>query len=223
LNGDSPDAAGGVETLEEMAQRPKFSQERRQQILEAAAAVISERGLAETRVSDIAAAAGASSALIIYYLDSKDRLLTEALTYAEDRFYLDAFHELTEIDAAHQRLERLIEISFPEPNDLVDDWSLWIELWSRAGRDPEAARKRAALDHRWRMTIADVVRAGQQNGDFAEVDPDDFATQLAAMLDGLAIQVVLDDKEVGWSRARSLALEFARERLNLKPQTATTG
>src|ERR671923_270867 len=67
--------------------RPRLTRQRRMEILEAAVDVIRERGLCETRIADVARRAGASAALVLYYFDSKDRLLTEALTHAEDRFY----------------------------------------------------------------------------------------------------------------------------------------
>ena len=80
-----------------MPSRPKLTQQRRPQTLEAAVEVIGERGLCETRVADIAIQAGLSPALLLYYFGSKDNLLTEALTYAEDAFYLKTFHELSSI------------------------------------------------------------------------------------------------------------------------------
>src|ERR671919_3052741 len=128
-----------------MGQRPRLSQRRRLEILEAAMDVIADRGLCETRVADVARRAGTSAALVLYYFESKDRLLTEALTHAEDRFYLETFHELTGIERAADRLAHLIDRSFPTPrgsSEMLGDWKLWIELWSRALRDPEVARKR---------------------------------------------------------------------------------
>ena len=57
----------------------KQGKDRHQEILDAAARVITERGLAETRISDIAEEAGVSPGLILYYFDSKDRLLAEGI------------------------------------------------------------------------------------------------------------------------------------------------
>ena len=48
-------------------------------------------------------------------------------------------------------------------------WTLWVELWSRALRNDEAARKREALERRWRNTIAEVVREGQRSGEFGRL------------------------------------------------------
>jgi AcrR family transcriptional regulator len=203
-----------------MSKKASYSKERRQEILQAAAEVIAERGLCETRIADVAKQAGASAALVMYYFESKDRLLTEALTFSEDRFYLEAFNKLTALPSARDQLGHLIESSIPPE---ADDWPLWIELWSRGLRDPEAAKKRSALDRRWRWTIADIVRSGQRAGEFGDVDADDFALRLASLIDGLALQVVLEDEEVTGSRMRKVCLDFARRELNVKQARAGAG
>jgi len=207
-----------------MARKPTYSKERKQEILEAAAKVIAERGLCDTRIVDVAKQAGSSAALVMYYFESKDRLLTEALTFTEDRFYSQAFNELTNLETAREQLILLIEESCPtsrKDNELADDWALWIELWSRGLRDPETAKKRAALDRRWRWTIADVVRSGQRSGEFAAVDADEFSLHLASLIDGLALQVVLEDEEVTTERMRELCVDFARRALDVDAKTKT--
>ena len=149
-----------------MGTRPKLTQKRRTQMLEAAMEVIAARGLCDTRIADVAARADLSPALVLYYFGSKEALLTEALAYAEDLFYIEAFRELTGIEGASKRLVRLIELACPPVVRRESDeyWTLWVELWSRALRDKEAARKREALERRWRNTIAEVVREGQRSG-----------------------------------------------------------
>jgi AcrR family transcriptional regulator len=201
-----------------VASRPKLTQRRRLQALEAAVEVIAEKGLSETRVADVAARAGLSPALLLYYFRSKNELLTDALTFAEDRFYLATFHELTELDDPRFRLVRLIELSSPtEGERMRGDWTLWLELWARALRDPEAARKREALDRRWRNTIADIVRAGQREGDFdAGADAEVVAVSLSALMDGLALQVVLGDPSVTPESMMRLCIEAATRQLRFE-------
>jgi hypothetical protein len=58
------------------------------------------------------------------------------------------------------------------------------------------ARLRADLDARWRETIADIVRQGERNGEFKRVDVEDFSLRLAALTDGLAVQIALGDSVV---------------------------
>src|ERR671919_2954579 len=123
--------------------RPRLTRQRRMEILEAAVEVIGERGLCDTRVADVARRAGASAALVLCYFDSKDRLLTEALTHAEDRFYLETFHELTGLERARDRLASLIDRSLPAGgSEVLGDWRPWVQLWVPALRDPHLAPQR---------------------------------------------------------------------------------
>jgi AcrR family transcriptional regulator len=196
--------------------RPKLTQRRRLQALEAAVEVIAEKGLGATRVADIAKRAGSSPALLLYYFRSKDELLTEALTYAEDRFYLELWHELTELDDPRARLVWLINRSCPADGSLdeLGHWTLWIELWALALHHPEAGRKRRAMDLRWRSTIAEIVLLGQREGHFArEHDAELVALWLAALMDGLALQVALGDPSVTPDVMRRVCIEAATEQL----------
>jgi AcrR family transcriptional regulator len=199
-----------------MGARPKLTQKRRTQMLEAAMEVIADRGLCDTRISDVADRASLSPALVVYYFGSKEKLLTEALAYAEDLFYIEAFRELTGIEGASRRLVRLIELACPPVvrREADEYWTLWVELWSRALRNEEAARKREALERRWRNTIAEVVREGQRSGEFGPCDPERFATYLSALMDGLALQVLFGDPAVNGELANKMCLGAASRELS---------
>jgi AcrR family transcriptional regulator len=191
--------------------------------LDAAARVITERGLAETRISDIAEEAGVSPGLILYYFDSKDRLLSEALTYANDQFYLRTSREIRRLGSAKQQFRRLIDLSVPgylPEYGRLDEWALWIEVWVRALRDTEMAKDREVLDQRWRAQISDIIRAGQASGEFAPGDADALALPIAALIDGLAIQVILDDSTVTTERMHRSCMEVASQVLGFTLEPA---
>lgn len=185
------------------------------QILAAAAEAISERGLSQVDIEDIARRAGVSSSVIVYYFDSKERLLAEALTLVEDRFELEEFEHVRATGSPRDHLAYLIRATCPPSQDEegTREWRLWIELWARALRDPEAGHKREILDRRWRETIVGVVRAGQDRGEFAGVDAEEFALRLAALIDGLATQVALSDPHVSPERMLTLCLDAAAREL----------
>jgi AcrR family transcriptional regulator len=190
--------------------RPRLDHVRRPAILTAAAEVIRERGLDSTRVADVAERAGTSAPAVLYWFASKAELLKEALGFAEERFYEDFQREL---ERTGDPRERMVLVVAGGAADGDYDAALWMELWARALRDPELAAMRAELDQRWRGAIADVVRYGQERGHFAAADPDGFAALLAALLDGLAVQIALGDDEVTATRARELSLRFAEREL----------
>ena len=93
------------------------------------------------------------------------------------------------------------------------DAALWMEVWSKSLRDGELAGTRAELDQRWRRTIAEIVRYGQERGEFGPADSEQFAILLASLLDGLAVQIALHDAEVTPELVRELSLRFAEREL----------
>ncbi len=203
--------------------RPKATKDRRQEILDAAARVITERGLADTRISDVAEAAGVSPGLILYYFESKDRLLSEALTYANDQFFLRMSREIRRIPSAKDQLRHLIDLSVPgyQPEyGKLDEWALWIEVWVRALRDPQMAKDREVLDQRWRQSIADIIQAGQASGEFGPGDPDEVALRLGSLIDGLAIQVIMNDSQVSPERMHRACMEVAAREIGFELEPA---
>jgi hypothetical protein len=57
------------------------------------------------------------------------------------------------------------------------------------------------------------VRYGQERGEFGPADPDEVAVLLAALLDGLAVQIALSDIEVTPPRVRELSVRLAEREL----------
>ncbi len=190
--------------------RPTTGHVRRPAILKAAAEVIAERGVIGTRIADVAERADTSAPGVLYWFASKDELLTEALASADDRFYAQLSDELARLDGARARLARIVEM-WPAEGD--DEVVLWMELWVRALRDPVVNAARERLDRRWRTAIADVVREGQAAGEFARVDPVEFALMLGALMDGFAIQLALRDPAVTPARVHEHCMALVEERL----------
>jgi AcrR family transcriptional regulator len=188
---------------------------RREQLLDSALAVIAERGFPDTRIADVAADAGISPALVIYYFKTRDQLLTEAIRLNEDRWYAEGMARIAEIATAAGRLEELIAMSCLPEADADDrvSWVIWLDLWAQAARHTEVAAVRQEFDDHWRRTIADVVIEGQQAGEFSAVDAQDFAIALSALLDGFAIQSALADPSVDSARAFRLSMQFAASEL----------
>ncbi len=191
--------------------------DRRLQMLRAAAEVMSERGFSETRIADVAARAGASSPLIIYYFGTKNRLLLDALRFSETSLFEQLAQMMADVPAVRDRLSMLIRWTcLPHETDLIPAiWGLWLDLWAQAIRHEEVARGRAELDDRWRSVIAEIVEAGRRDGDIGDVDARRFAITFAALLDGLSIQVALSDAEVDGDTAYEIAMAFVERELAL--------
>jgi hypothetical protein len=117
--------------------------------------------------------------------------------------------------SARDRLVELVRCScsLGEAEDDFDEWVLWLDLWARAAHKPDVARDRQTMDRRWRTTIGEIVRHGQAAGEFAPVDAAAFALRLAALIDGLAVLVVLKDPDVTRERMFDLCMETCASEL----------
>jgi len=189
--------------------------QRREQMLHAALEVISARGYADTRIADVAERAGVSPALVIYYFKTKDQLLTEAIRYYEDNWYAVGQSRMAGLSTAAARLEEYVAMSTlteadPEP---ASSWQLWLDFWAQAARNEQVAGVRQKSDERWREVISSLVHEGQEAGEFREIDAANFAIYLNTMLDGLTIQIALEDPVVDSVRAFELSMAFVADQL----------
>jgi AcrR family transcriptional regulator len=198
--------------------RPKIDHLRKPQIVAAAAEVLYERGLFDTRIGDIAERAGTSSPTILYYFDSKDRLLEEAVDYTDREFYSRLTGGQADHERASDQLAHLIKETALGPGGL-SDYTLWMEIWVRARRDPGVRNNYFRLDRRQRQLIAEIVREGQAAGEFDEsTDPDDFALALSGLMDGLGVQVTLGQPDVSPERMLERCLAVASSLLGCELQ-----
>lgn len=203
-----------------MAKRREDRQKRREAVLQAALDVIVERGLTNTRMSDIAERVGMSAGNILYYFESKDDLLMELLRRSEDLLLRQALEEFERLPTHMERLRRLTELAGPSGSS-DPGWIVWLEVWSLSPHDERIGQGHAELDRRWVGFLTELVRSGQEAGEFsAAVDPADFAVRYGAMMDGLAIKVVagIDGMDV----ERLLATCDAMAVRELRPRTVKT-
>ncbi|MGD0704930.1 MAG: TetR/AcrR family transcriptional regulator [Trebonia sp.] len=205
----------------------KAAEQRREQLLRAALDVIVARGYADTRIADVAEHAGTSPALVIYYFKTRDQLLTEALRYSEDSWYAAGTQRLAAIPTAAGRLTELVAMTcLPDTDPVAKDgkpteWLLWLDLWALSPRNAGVAAVRHKFDERWRETIETTVLAGQEAGEFdASVGAAEFAITLSALLDGMAVQIALEDPDVTPARAYDLAMRYAAGQLGFPWQPA---
>jgi AcrR family transcriptional regulator len=160
---------------------------RQPQILATTVELLCEQGLWSVRVSDVAERAGTSPAGVIYYFGTKDELFKAAIADADAAFYATVWPELDRLETGVERLAWLLVRSSRS------DWVLWMDLWVYSRRHPELLETQRGFAERWMGTIADVVRYGQERGEFAPGDADDLAVRLAAVTEGLAVHMVLED------------------------------
>jgi AcrR family transcriptional regulator len=189
--------------------RPPIDHVRRPQILAAAAEVIAERGLAKTRIADVAERAETSSPAVLYWFGTKSKLLTAALHEDERRFDERVGKRLERLDSPSEKLRELFEICAEDAN-----WILWLELWTRALHDEPMREAEREVEGRWRTLLTEVIDEGRSTGEFTTDSAEDAALALGAMIDGLAVQVTIEDPAVSRERMLRVCVSSAETLLH---------
>ncbi|MGD9705838.1 MAG: TetR/AcrR family transcriptional regulator [Acidimicrobiia bacterium] len=166
-------------------------EERRTEILEVTCQVVIERGFAATRIADVAQKLGVSTGLIHYHFDSKEQLLAEAFKHAARQEMASLEEDLAAAPNAVAQLDRVLQNYTPGQDDY--DWLMWIDSWGEALRNPAMRAISQELDVESTGLIERVLRNGVATGDFVCADPASSAWRLAALLDGLGIQLTVHD------------------------------
>ena len=165
--------------------------QRRNEILEATCQVVIDRGFAATRVSDVANRLGVSTGLIHYHFDSKELLLAEALRYAAEQDIARLEQELEQAPTALAKLDAMFAFDLPEAGE--PSWTLWIDGWGEAIRNPAMRRISHDLDLAWKDRLRAIILAGVANGEFTCPDAEGAAWRLSSLLDGLGVQFTVHD------------------------------
>jgi AcrR family transcriptional regulator len=195
--------------------RPNVEEERRRQILEAACEAIAERGFAAVRISDVAAKANTSTGTVHYYFENRQDVLRKALRFAFEQSLSRQLAELAKLRSPRRRLLRLIELNLPGADEATEEWIVWMEFWLEAVHHSEMRPVNEELYGRWRKVVADIIVAGQASGDFRQdADPDSLANRFVALMDGLAIQVLLHSPQMTAGKMRRVLADFVTSDLS---------
>lgn len=162
---------------------------RRDEILRATALELERRGFAHTRVADIAAELGVSTALVFYHFDTKEALFAAAFADAAARDVERLEEAVASGGPAAERLRAILRLYGPVGS--ASGWPLWIDAWAAALREPALRRVSRRLDVHWKNAVASVIEQGVADGELTCPDPHAAAWRITAMLDGLAVQVTV--------------------------------
>lgn len=172
------------------AQNQKMKDQRREQILSSALRLFATKGLAATKISDIAGAAGMSLGLVYHYYNSKEAIFTELIRNAFDRMNSAAM-ELERLPISPQeKIRKAITVLIHglDANEDTGHYHLLIAVATASTAIPEAAKQIIAIENRVPYEIMTrIIRAGQQAGTIKNFDAEELALVFWTSIKGLAI------------------------------------
>jgi AcrR family transcriptional regulator len=188
----------------------------RDRILRASLSLITEVGIDQVRLAEIARRAEMSSGQVIYYFSSKEHILLETLAWREHQETAERRLALPKAAPGWPRLELFVELYLP--SSLTDSvWILWMEAWARASHSEEVSQFLDTLMRPWREDLAEIVDHGVAEGVFRPPGPgDDFPLRFCAVLDGLSVLQLRQMPDLPPGRLAELAMKCAHAELDLQ-------
>lgn len=162
---------------------------RREEILDATVEQVQQRGFGNTRVSDVAHALSISSGLVFYHFGTKDHLFAEALGHAAERDLARLERTTARAKDPVDAVRRVLALYSPQGN--APGWTIWVDGWAEALHSEQMREASRRLDVRWKDVLVAVIRDGVEARCWSCPDPEAAAWRLSALLDGLAVQVMV--------------------------------
>lgn len=176
---------------------------RREEILAMTLEQIGHRGIAATRVQDVAGALGISTALVHYHFSSKDELMAAAFELFAQRDRTGMERLATAPGSPAKRMQRFLREM--GPTGAASNWRLWIDTWSASLADPKIRTSLRELDAVWVSTLERLIVEGNEAGEFGCPDPRDSAQRLVAAMDGMAVAYIVMGRTTRTALRQSIA------------------
>ena len=176
---------------------------RREQLIEATIGVIARRGFARTTLALVAKEARLSQGIVHFYFKSKDGLLFETLSY------LAAEYEATWKRAVRHvgpdpvaALDAVIEVDLGLEVCVRKKVAVWVAFWAEAPGRPKYRKFCLELSADYFAQTRDMCRQIAERGGYVDIDPDNAAHGLNAMIDGYWVGLMMDPKAFDRARAK---------------------
>ena len=182
--------------------------ERRRSLLDAAVAVIAQKGLIGTTINSIATEVECSYGVVSFHFNSKEGIILAALDYLVD----DYDHTLMrETDKPADRLKNMMESDFSGKVANARRIAVWAAFWAESVRVPTYRERCAEVKARYVAVVkSDIETLAEARG--LTVDALQISQSLNAMIDGFWIANLVNGTTgvAGQTVAKQACLAYLR-------------
>lgn len=169
----------------------ELSEVRKEQILQAAAAVFARLGFHKARMDDIVQEAGLSKGAVYWYFESKDEIITTILNRFMDR-ELENLQQIGQGEGpALVRLRDMMKILAKEVEEISDLMPIIYEFYAVAAREETIRKAIQKYFENYSALLEEVVRDGIERGELRDVPPRDAALSLVVLIEGCMLIWIL--------------------------------
>jgi AcrR family transcriptional regulator len=178
--------------------RPNVSEERINQILDAAITVFARDGFNDARMEDIAVQANLSKGAVYLYFKSKDAIIAAILRLFLRREIRSLPDPAAFDGAISDYLLNFIRSLASAVDHMRPLLPVAFEFYAIAGRRHDIRKLMQDYFLEYRKTLAAGIQVGIDRGEFRAIDPDMVAIALISLFEGLTLLWMVDPQTVSW-------------------------
>ena len=159
--------------------------QRKAQILDAALAVIVQKGYENSRMDDIVASSKMSKGAIYWYYKSKKEVYLSLVNHWVHNYSAVLNHIVDTDRSASDQLSSLFQYFIDQYEKDPAVFKALLEFWSMAGRDSEFNDKLQKVYSEFVNLISTIIQQGMDSGDFKKLDVDITAMSIMVNIEGI--------------------------------------
>jgi AcrR family transcriptional regulator len=169
----------------QIAENQRIRDERQEQILRAAAHVFARKGLAATKITDIATEAGMSHGLMYHYFSSKEEIFRSLVSRAMQGIGHILHEACTREETPTERLRWLIRELIEGAKDGQDDNLIVQQAMISESVPPDVHALVLREPPKFQAMLSGLLREGQASGEFIAGDADQLAFYFFSCIQGV--------------------------------------
>jgi AcrR family transcriptional regulator len=178
-----------------MPPRPDVSEERRGQILDAAAAVFARLGVRESRMDDIVAEADLSKGALYWYFKSKDDLVAASIERLFARGIENFRQFLTTEQPFRTGLSAIAQYMAADLREITRMRGVVLEYYALAARDARVRERVREYIETFIELFATMISNAIERGECRQVDPRKTAIAIEAMFEGITLLSIVGTQD----------------------------
>ena len=179
-----------------MSPKRDVSDERKNQILEAAMVVFSRNGFQGTRMDDIVTESGLSKGTLYWYFDSKEEIIVSLLTRLFDQEMTDLETIKNKPGTASERLLQFTKDSIIGFEQMIGVLPITYEFYAMAFRHEGVRNILKTYFRQYLEEIPPLVQQGIQRGEFRAINPIEVAIATGAIIEGTLLLWIYDEANI---------------------------
>lgn len=189
--------------------------ERKEQIVKATVECITKFGYHNFSMQDVAKAAGVSKGIIHYYFLNKDDLMMSVLDKVAVDIEKSMVRCMESAKDAASKLDVFVDVTFEIVRNTKEYYQVNMDFWTQINQKEEIRKVIANHYSKFRDTCAKILKEGIDTKKFKAINPNEYASVIIGLLDGLSLQWLFDENVFDYERVKKLARDCIFDHLRI--------